>query len=103
MTYESVALRPHIKTHKIPELALMQTRLGARGITVAKISEAEVMAESGIDDILIANQVVTGDKLKRLVGLARRLHVSVGLDGISAARKLSELFSASGLAIDYLM
>ena len=98
-----VALRPHIKTHKIPELALMQTRLGACGITVAKISEAEVMAEAGIDDILIANQVVTGDKLKRLLALSRRLQISVGLDGIPAARKLSEIFSAAGLLIDYLI
>ena len=39
-----VALRPHIKTHKIPELGLLQMRLGANGITAAKVSEAEVMA-----------------------------------------------------------
>jgi len=98
-----VALRPHIKTHKIPELARMQTRRGARGVTVAKISEAEVMAKVGIDDIFIANQIVTDEKLRRLVALSRKVRLAVGLDSIPAARKLSETFSAAGLAIDYLI
>ena len=44
-------LRPHVKTHKIPELAKLQIQYGAAGITVAKLSEAEVMASYGIDDI----------------------------------------------------
>ena len=98
-----IDLRPHIKTHKIPDLALMQTRMGARGITVAKISEAEVMAKAGIDDIFIANQIVTEEKLNRLAALAKRVKLYVGLDSLAAARRLSEIFSAAGLAIDYLI
>ena len=47
----SIALRPHTKTHKIPELAKLQIQFGARGITVAKVSEARVMRDAGIDDI----------------------------------------------------
>ncbi|MGD8774969.1 MAG: D-TA family PLP-dependent enzyme [Syntrophobacterales bacterium] len=99
----SATLRPHIKTHKIPELALKQTRLGAVGVTVAKISEAEVMAEAGINDIFIANQVVTEEKIKRLVALAKKVQLSVGMDSIAAARKLSDIFTAAGLDIDYLI
>jgi len=98
-----VALRPHIKTHKIPELADLQVRSGAHGITVAKVSEAEVMAAAGIKNIFIANQVVTKEKLNRLAALSREVRVSVGLDSVAAAGKLSDVFAASGLAIEYLI
>ena len=53
-----VALRPHVKTHKAPEIARMQIDAGARGIAVAKLGEAEVMADAGMDDILIAYPIV---------------------------------------------
>ena len=98
-----VALRPHIKTHKIPELAHLQMRLGAIGVTVAKVSEAAVMAEGGIKDIFIANQIVTEKKLNRLAALSKEVKISVGLDSISAAEKLSSTFAAFGLTIEYLM
>jgi D-serine deaminase-like pyridoxal phosphate-dependent protein len=54
-----VKLRPHVKTHKIPIVAREQLEAGAAGITVAKVSEAEVMAENGIQDIFIAYPLVT--------------------------------------------
>jgi D-serine deaminase-like pyridoxal phosphate-dependent protein len=98
-----VALRPHIKTHKTPELAHLQRRLGAMGITVAKVSEAEVMAEAGIKDIFIANQVVSEKKLNRIVDLKKKVDISVGVDSSLAAKKLSAIFAASGLTVDYLM
>jgi D-serine deaminase-like pyridoxal phosphate-dependent protein len=98
-----VSLRPHIKTHKIPELAHLQVHLGAVGITVAKVSEAEVMAEAGIKDIFIANQVVSEKKLNRLAALSKKVNLSVGLDSTSAAEGLSAVFAASGLTIEYLM
>ena len=97
------ALRPHIKTHKIPELALRQIQLGACGITTAKVSEAEVMAQAGIKDIFIANQVVAYQKLKRLVTLSRKVNVAVGLDSIAGARRLSESFAAAGATVAYLI
>ena len=71
-----VALRPHIKTHKIPELALKQVQLGACGVTASKVSEAEVMARAGIQDILIANQIVAAQKLNRLVALSRKINIA---------------------------
>ena len=98
-----VALRPHIKTHKIPELAQQQMRLGARGITAAKVSEAEVMAAAGIKNILVANQIVTKEKLNRLAALSRDANISIGLDSVAAGRKLSDVFAASGLTIEYLI
>jgi D-serine deaminase-like pyridoxal phosphate-dependent protein len=98
-----VTLRPHMKTHKIPELALKQVQLGARGITASKVSEAEVMARAGIGDIFIANQVVAFRKLKRLLALSRQITVAVGLDSIAGARRLSETFSAAGATVEYLI
>ena len=63
------ALRPHIKTHKCSTVAKMQITAGALGITCATVGEAEAMAAAGIRDILIANQVVTQDKLIRVARL----------------------------------
>ena len=97
------ALRPHIKTHKIPELAHLQMQLGAIGITAAKISEAEVMAMAGIKNIFIANQVVSKEKLNRLAVLSKKVSISVGLDSVAAAARLSDVFAASGLTIQYLI
>lgn len=67
-----VALRPHTKTHKCPEIAKMQLAAGACGIAVAKVGEAEAMAEAGLDDIFIANEIVGEAKLRRIAALAKR-------------------------------
>ncbi|MEX2229436.1 MAG: alanine racemase, partial [Dehalococcoidia bacterium] len=67
--------RPHVKASKAPELAKRLIAGGAVGITCAKVSEAEVMADGGIDDILIANEVVGATKIARLVALARRVRL----------------------------
>ena len=76
----SVKLRPHIKTHKSPMIAHLQMQAGAGGITCAKLSEAEVMVEYGITDILIANQVAGYGKPERLAALAARADVKVAVD-----------------------
>src|SRR2546426_8174553 len=81
-----LALRPHTKTHKVPELAHRQVRLGACGITVAKVGEAEVMAAAGLTDILVAYPVVGALKTERLVRVARRARVTVGVDSMEAAQ-----------------
>lgn len=72
--------RPHIKTHKIPALAKLQLASGAVGITCQKIGEAEVMADAGILDLFIPYNIIGGQKLDRLVALARRAKVSVTAD-----------------------
>ncbi len=61
-----VANRPHIKTHKIPKLALMQQDAGAKGITCQKLGEAEVMADAGIDDILVSYNLISAARSGRL-------------------------------------
>ncbi|MFX5332295.1 alanine racemase, partial [Acinetobacter baumannii] len=63
-------LRPHIKTHKLPQLAQAQVALGAIGITCQKIGEAEVMADAGLTDILISYPIVGAPKVARLAALA---------------------------------
>lgn len=87
-----VDLRPHCKTHKSVQIALRQIQAGAIGITVAKLGEAEVMAEAGIDNIFIANQITHPLKVKRLFRLHRQCQVSVGLDHPDQIRLLSQLF-----------
>ena len=63
--------RPHIKTHKMVPLAKAQLALGAKGITVQKLGEAEVMADAGITDLLLTFNILGDQKLKRLAALAR--------------------------------
>ena len=86
-----VALRPHVKTHKIPGIAREQLKAGAAGITVAKISEAEVMAESGIEDIFIAYPLVTEEKIRQAVRLSERVKLVVGVDSLEGTKKLSAM------------
>ncbi|AQS40318.1 putative amino acid aldolase or racemase [Shewanella psychrophila] len=66
---KGVKLRPHTKAHKIPALAMKQLSLGAEGICTAKLGEAEVMAEAGIEDILITTPIANPIKYQRLVAL----------------------------------
>ncbi|HZY67806.1 MAG TPA: D-TA family PLP-dependent enzyme [Devosia sp.] len=74
------ALRPHIKTHKLPHLARRQVELGAVGITAQKLGEAEVMADGGITDIFIPYNLVGPQKLARLLALNERVTLSVTAD-----------------------
>src|SRR5688572_5084427 len=63
--------RPHVKCHKVAEIAQLQVAAGAIGVTCAKVSEAEAFASAGIGDILIAHLVVGEPKIARLVNLRR--------------------------------
>lgn len=72
-----VANRPHIKTHKSPVLAKLQIEAGSRGITCQKLGEAEVMADAGIDDILISYNLLGDEKMARLGALRSRIDVTV--------------------------
>ena len=87
-------LRPHTKTHKSPEVARQQLALGAAGLTVAKVSEAEVLAgalaKTAPFDLLVAFPVIGAQKLERLVRVARQTPVTVALDSEAAARPLSD-------------
>ncbi len=86
-----VRLRPHAKTHKSPEIAQMQVDAGARGITVAKLGEAEIMVEAGLDDVLVAYPIVGQAKLGRLRALMDRAEIRVTLDSVEVAEGLARL------------
>ena len=79
-----IALRPHIKTHKMPRLARRQLELGAQGITVAKLGEAEVMSEAGLEDLMLAYPPFGEAKARRLRAVLERARVSVSLDSEEA-------------------
>lgn len=92
-----VQWRPHTKGQKIPALVHREIAAGAAGATCAKLGEAEVLADAGIDNILIANQIVGAAKLARLMALRRRATVLVGLDSEENAREISEAALAWGV------
>lgn len=95
-----VRFRPHIKTHKIPEIAHMQIAAGAVGIVCAKVSEAEPFVASGIDDICIAYPVVGKAKWQRLAALAKQVKcLTVNCDCEESARGLSEAAASAGITV----
>jgi len=85
-----LGLRPHTKTHKIPALARKQMDMGATGITVAKVGEAEVMLAANPAELYVAYPVIGHSKLERLMEVARHTKLMVGLDSEFAARQLSD-------------
>jgi D-serine deaminase-like pyridoxal phosphate-dependent protein len=98
-----VLLRPHIKTHKIPELAKMQLKLGATGIAVAKIGEAEIFCAAGVKDIQIANIIVGATKIARLKKLSKKCRLTVAVDSIDNAQELSRAFISEKTPLDVLI
>jgi D-serine deaminase-like pyridoxal phosphate-dependent protein len=91
-----VAHRPHIKTHKNPMLARMQIAAGAKGITCQKLGEAEIMADAGIDNILISYNLLGDEKMARLGGLQTRANVTVAADNSVVVGDLPKAAAASG-------
>jgi D-serine deaminase-like pyridoxal phosphate-dependent protein len=94
---------PHIKTHKIPEIAHMQLAAGAAGVTCQKLGEAEVMSQAGIKDILVTYNLLGPAKLARLVRLRCRANVAVTADSSVTVRGLSEAMRDAGLTLDVLV
>ncbi|SDO98851.1 D-serine deaminase, pyridoxal phosphate-dependent [Paenibacillus sp. yr247] len=91
-----VKLRPHAKTHKLPSIALQQMEAGAVGITVAKVSEAEVMAANGVSNIFIAYPLVTVSKIERAIRLSEQIELIVGVDSLAGAQLLEQTASRLG-------
>jgi D-serine deaminase-like pyridoxal phosphate-dependent protein len=98
-----IALRPHIKTHKLPQVARLQLDAGARGITCQKLGEAEVFADAGFDDILISFPLVGEAKAERLSALAERARVGVVGDSAEVAEGLSLVLSRNGGEVEFLV
>lgn len=98
-----VQWRPHAKAFKTPAIAHALRKAGAIGVTVAKVSEAEVMAAAGIDDILIAHLVVGPLKTARLAALQRWADVKVTVDHPDHIVPLSQAASDAGVSIGVLI
>jgi D-serine deaminase-like pyridoxal phosphate-dependent protein len=98
-----VGWRPHTKGLKVPALAARALGAGAIGVTCAKLGEAEVMAAAGIRDILIANQIVGAEKMRRLIALRRIADVIVLVDGPEQVAQLSAAAQAGGVDLRVLV
>jgi D-serine deaminase-like pyridoxal phosphate-dependent protein len=96
-------LRPHIKTHKIPEFAHRQIRLGAKGVNCQKLGEAEVMIDAGITDVLVTYNIIGQAKLYRLVALAHRADMKVVADSADVVQGLSAAMSRASLTLPVLV
>ena len=98
-------MRQHTKNIKSPRLATMQIEAGGTvgGVCTAKLSEAEVMVEGGVTDILIPNQVVHKDKIARMCALARQADMKVCVDNLQNVQDLSDIADAYGVKIGVLI
>lgn len=91
-----VRLRPHIKTHKSPEIARRQILRGAHGITVSTLYEARAFTEAGFDDITWAFPVILG-RIQEAIGLAREIRLAMVVDSVEAVSQLAETRAALDL------
>lgn len=93
-------LRPHAKTHKSPEIARRQLDLGAAGLTVATVGEAEIFADAGATDLFVAYPVwAAGERGRRLRALAQRVAVRVGVDSVESARLLGAALAGTAAQV----
>jgi D-serine deaminase-like pyridoxal phosphate-dependent protein len=96
-------LRPHVKTHKLPQLARMQMALGAVGITAQKLGEAEAMADGGITDIFLPYNIIGAAKLDRLHALHKRVTLSVTADSAVTVAGYAARFTDPGHPLPVLI
>lgn len=96
-------LRPHVKTHGLPLIAHKQLEAGAIGITCSKLGEAKIFLESGVKDILIANQIVGKSKICRLTNLSRYGNIIVCVDDYNNAKDISDIAGGFGTKTNILI
>ncbi|MDO9024255.1 DSD1 family PLP-dependent enzyme [Zwartia sp.] len=96
----TMRLRPHAKSHKCPEIALRQIKLGAVGICCQKVSEAARFVEAGVADVLITNQVVGLKKIGHALDLAERARVGVLVDHPDQVTQLAQASGARQVMLD---
>ncbi len=94
-----LAFRPHIKTHKLPEIAQMQLAAGAVGIACQKLSEAQVFVDAGFDDIQIPYNIVGPQKTARLADMAMYNRITVSADHEDVVKGIAEAAQAMGITI----
>jgi D-serine deaminase-like pyridoxal phosphate-dependent protein len=99
----SKRIRPHVKTHRTPALALRQLTSATDGLTCATVGEAEVVVAAGATDVLIANEVVDRGKLQRVAALARGASICVAVDDAGSAQALGAAARAAGSTVAVLV
>lgn len=98
-----LALRAHVKTHKIPRLAKLQLAAGAVGIACQKLGEAEIMTTAGIDDILVCFPILGREKAERAAALAERVRLKAACDSVAVLQGLSRAAVRHGVTIECLV
>lgn len=98
-----IRLRPHAKTHKCAAIARMQIAAGAVGICCQKVGEAEALANAGIGDILVTNQVVGERKLDRLAALSKRIRLAVCADDGGNVDRIAAAAARFGTVVEVLV
>ncbi|MBV9312536.1 MAG: alanine racemase [Pseudonocardia sp.] len=99
-----LTLRPHVKTHKCPQIAHRQLAAGAVGICVATIGEAEVFVDAGFTDVFIAYPIwVDSARARRLLALAERARIQIGADSHEGVEALARRLGASRGAVEVLV
>ena len=97
---QGVRLRPHAKMHKSGRIAKLQVAAGAVGVCVQKVSEAEALADAGVSDIFVSNEVIAPPKLARLAALAGRVKLALAVDSALGVQRLADALHAAGTALD---
>ncbi len=100
---QNVRLRPHSKSHKCPAIAHQQIALGAVGVCCQKVSEAEVMVNHGVLDVLVSNQVIGRTKLDRLAALALQAKIMVCVDDLANVQDMNEAAKSVNATINVLV
>ncbi len=98
-----IRFRPHMKTHKCPQIGRIQVTAGAVGLTCAKLGEAEVMADAGFEDLMVAYPILGESKLARLVRLVDRVRFTSVFDSPEVAEGLSRAAESAGVRIRCLV
>ncbi|MFD2767907.1 alanine racemase [Micromonospora eburnea] len=98
-----VELLPHAKTHRVPQIGLLQIARGADGLCVAKLGEAEAFADAGVSRMTVGYPVVGRDKALRARRLAERVDLTLGVDSVDGARSIGEVFAQDGREIKLIL
>lgn len=98
-----VSIRPHAKTHRVPEIGLIQIESGAEGLCVAKLGEAEGFAAAGIKKITVAYPIVGNQKAERALALSKKVELTLAADSVEGASTVCEVFDKAGKKISLLI
>jgi len=98
-----VRLRPHAKTHKSPIIGLKQIAHGAIGLCCQKVSEATIMVEGGVQDVLVSNEVIGARKLDRLAALSRQARVIGCVDNPLGVSEMAAAAGRHGARLDVIV